>query len=70
MASDSEFRAKIDRHHRKLVFLRAVSLTAIVLAATTFVCDAAVAHGVAASDKGFLELATGAQILPFIYLGA
>jgi hypothetical protein len=31
---------------------------------------AALAHGVSESDKGFLQGATGVQILPFVYLGA
>ncbi len=34
------------------------------------VAAAALAHGVSESDKGFLQGATGIQILPFLYLGA
>ncbi|MBC7984380.1 MAG: HupE/UreJ family protein [Candidatus Obscuribacterales bacterium] len=30
----------------------------------------AIAHGVAGADKSFMEQSSGAQILPFIYLGA
>jgi len=33
-------------------------------------CGGAVAHGVAGADKSFMEQASGAHIIPFIYLGA
>lgn len=42
-------------------------LLAVVLGLAT---AAALAHGVSAADKGFLQGSTGMQILPFLYLGA
>ncbi|MBC7452932.1 MAG: HupE/UreJ family protein [Massilia sp.] len=44
----------------------ATLLAALLSVATA----AALAHGVSDSDKGFLQGATGVQILPFLYLGA
>ena len=37
---------------------------------TVFLTGAAVAHGVAEGDKGFIEQTSGPQIGPFLYLGA
>ncbi len=42
----------------------------IVLVVALFACSAALAHGVAEADQGFLEATSGRQIVPFIYLGA
>ncbi len=36
----------------------------------SLVATAALAHGVSAADKGFLQGSTGVQFLPFLYLGA
>lgn len=33
-------------------------------------CGVAVAHGVAAGDKGYIQEITGVNIIPFLYLGA
>src|SRR5215210_8784808 len=40
------------------------------IAATLFLAGAAIAHGVAADDRAYIEQTTGPQIGPFLYLGA
>lgn len=43
---------------------------AAALAITGVLASSALAHGVAAGDKGFIQEITGAHVVPFIYLGA
>jgi hypothetical protein len=43
---------------------------AALLLLLTLLTGAASAHGVSESDQGFLQAATGLQILPYLYLGA
>jgi hypothetical protein len=47
----------------------ALALVAAVLA-IGFLPGSAIAHGVAAGDKGFIQSITGVHLIPFIYFGA
>jgi hypothetical protein len=50
--------------------MRRAALTACALALSVTLSSAALAHGVAEGDKGFIEQVSGPQIGPFLYLGA
>ncbi|MGF7170978.1 hypothetical protein FHS91_002666 [Sphingobium xanthum] len=50
--------------------MRRAALTACALALSVTLGSAALAHGVAEGDKGFIEQVSGPQIGPFLYLGA
>lgn len=50
--------------------MRRAALTACALVLSLAVSGAALAHGVAEGDKGFIEQVSGPQIGPFLYLGA
>jgi hypothetical protein len=45
------------------------SLALLAIALTSFAPDA-LAHGVAEHDRSFIELSSGMELIPFIYLGA
>ena len=45
-------------------------LPALLGVATLLCCGVAAAHGVAEDDGAFIETAQGAQLLPYLYLGA
>ena len=49
---------------------RETLLAFVAVLMTVFLTGAAVAHGVAEGDKGFIEQTSGPQIGPFLYLGA
>ncbi len=49
---------------------RETLLALVAVLMTVFLTGAAVAHGVAEGDKGFIEQTSGPQIGPFLYLGA
>src|SRR6185295_17929960 len=57
---------QMDRHRKRPGF-GALALTAAVLLLAA--ASPALAHGVAGKDAAFVAASTGAQILPFIYLG-
>jgi HupE / UreJ protein len=46
------------------------SLLLVTLLCIVFAPGEALAHGVAAGDKGYLQMVSGVLIMPFIYLGA
>jgi hypothetical protein len=50
--------------------VRARPLHAGLAAVALFLADAAFAHGVAASDKAYIQSHPGTNIIPYIYLGA
>jgi hypothetical protein len=50
--------------------MRRAALTACAPALSVTLGSAALAHGVAEGDKGFIEQVSGPQIGPFLYLGA
>ena len=56
------------------VFFKAVAFCLVVAAATTVISTLfpadALAHGVTAGDKGYIQEITGTNLLPFAYLGA
>src|SRR5215210_835164 len=60
----------IDRVFRPSVTSVAAWRAAAAVLLLFVIAGAAAAHGVADSDKGFLEQSTGPQIGPFLYLGA
>lgn len=54
---------------RKIFLPRRFFLWLLLLLSLAFF-DSAMAHGVAEGDKGYIQEITGANIIPFIYLGA
>jgi len=48
----------------------AIALAAAVLLALLFVPSDALAHGVTAGDKGYIQETEGVRLIPFAYLGA
>ena len=49
---------------------KSLSMSAMLLLSLVVFCTDAFAHGVTAGDKGYIQEITGANIIPFIYLGA
>lgn len=65
MKSSFDLPAASWRGARQLCRLAGAALLLLILLTGT-----ASAHGVSASDQGFLQTSTGLQILPYLYLGA
>lgn len=57
--------------YRVVPFLKlGIVAAAVIIVVTLAVAPAAFAHGVASADQIFIAQTTGAQVIPFIYLGA